>query len=663
MTKPFVPEILAPAGGPQSLLAAMAAGADAAYLGLKHFSARMAADNFSLTELARLAAMARDRGVRLYMALNTLLKPGDLDAAGRLMHRLQQYVQPDALIVQDLGAARLARQAGYAGELHFSTLANCTHQAALGPARQLGASRVVLPRELSIDEIKSMAEACPDDMGPDFGLEVFIHGALCYCVSGRCYWSSYMGGKSGLRGRCVQPCRRVYKLKGRQARFFSCLDLSLDVLVKTLLAVPQVKAWKIEGRKKGPHYVYYTVTAYRMLRDHGHDPQARKEAQRLLETALGRPGSHYRFLPQRQQTPVQPEQSTSSGLTAGKIIYTPENQAYMKPFIELLPGDLLRIGTEDEPWHCTWKVRKFTPKRGRLDLKLPGKNRPKAGTLVALIDRQEKDLLDILRRMEAESKNLPEPKVGSSSFAPRLPSPAPRSGKAAGMTVLRFLPPGKQGKPRGNTGLWLTPATPKTMSRTLYDKIWWALPPVIWPDNEETWTRTIHRLVRDGGRRFICNAPWQVSLFPDPEKVELMAGPFCNVANGLAVQSLAGLGFSSAVVSPELGREDFLALPAQSPLPLGVVVAGYWPMGISRTSAEAVKPGQPLESPKGEVFWTRINNDDVWVYPNWPLDLTSHKNELEQAGYSWTMTLVEPRPKTAPEPTRTSEFNWDHGVL
>ena len=122
---------------------------------------------------------------------------------------------------------------------------------------------MVLPRELSIDEIRQMDEEAPEDM--DF--EMFVHGALCWCVSGRCYWSSYLGGKSGLRGRCVQPCRRIYKQKGREGRFFSCQDLSIDVLVKTLAEIPHIRSLKIEGRKKGPHYVYHVVTAYRMLLD------------------------------------------------------------------------------------------------------------------------------------------------------------------------------------------------------------------------------------------------------------------------------------------------------------------------------------------------------------------------------------------------------------
>ena len=214
------PEILAPAGDRASFLAALAGGADAVYMGLKHFSARMQADNFSTSELSRMVELANAEQRRVYVAFNTLVKTDDLPAAGRLLARLARDVRPHGIIIQDPGLIRLARDAGYEGGIFLSTLANLTHPKALLAARLLGADRVILPRELSIDEIRQTAEACPQGLE----LEIFVHGALCWCVSGRCYWSSYMGGKSGLRGRCVQPCRRVYNQRGHSGRVFSSHD-------------------------------------------------------------------------------------------------------------------------------------------------------------------------------------------------------------------------------------------------------------------------------------------------------------------------------------------------------------------------------------------------------------------------------------------------------
>jgi len=447
------PSILAPAGNKDSFLAAIAAGADEIYCGLKHFSARMKAKNFSIEDLAPLTRLAHDKGVKVYVTLNSLLKPDDLDVAGGLLRQLNRHVKPDGIIIQDLSFIQLARQTGFSGELHLSTLSNVSFQEALKLARNnIGVHRIVLPRELNIDEIKAMALACPRDLG----LEVFIHGALCYGVSGRCYWSSYFGGKSGLRGRCVQPCRRVYTQKEQRKRFFSCQDLSLDVLVKVLLSIPEIRTWKIEGRKKGPHYVFYTVKAYRILRDQGTDPKMKKAALELLAYALGRTGTHYNFLPQRPQNPVNLEIQTGSGLFMGSVKGSKQTP-FLNPREKLLPGDLLRLGYEDESWHTTTKVGKYVPKGGRLYLKLRSKKRLEKGIPVFLIDRQEKDFKEILAELESERAKAPVPKSTVSNFVARQPGRYGKNkGAASDLHVYRQL--GKT-RHRGLSGLWLsTPA-------------------------------------------------------------------------------------------------------------------------------------------------------------------------------------------------------------
>jgi len=240
------PSILAPAGDKDSFLAAVAAGTDAIYCGLKIFSARIEAENFGVEELSALTELAESKGIKVYIAFNSIIKQGEIDKVLKILKKITVYVQPHALIVQDMGMIPLARKAGFKGELHLSTLGNLCFTKGLEPVKNAGFSRVVMPRELNIDEIKAMAGKTPEGLE----LEVFIHGALCYGVSGRCYWSSWFGGKSGLRGRCVQPCRRIYTQNKNKQRFFSCFDLSLDVLVKVLKDIPQVTCWKIEGRKK-----------------------------------------------------------------------------------------------------------------------------------------------------------------------------------------------------------------------------------------------------------------------------------------------------------------------------------------------------------------------------------------------------------------------------
>ncbi|MCH5277357.1 MAG: U32 family peptidase [Desulfovibrionaceae bacterium] len=685
---PLLPELLAPAGDTACFLAALAAGADAVYVGLKHFSARAGADNFSMTELSRMVNLARSEGRRVYIAFNSLVKPGDMAAAGRLMMRMARDARPDALIVQDIGLFELARQAGYQGQLHLSTLANVTHPKALEAARALGASRVILPRELSIDEIRQTAAAAPDGLD----LELFIHGALCWCVSGRCYWSSYLGGKSGLRGRCVQPCRRVYRQKGREGRFFSCRDLSLDVLIKTLLDIPKLRCLKIEGRKKGPHYVYHSVAAYRLLldglKDGSLDARARKDAEALLDMALGRPRTHALFLPQREHAVSTPDEPASSGLLIGKIQFSQAERGQARPFIRphlpLLPRDLVRIGYEDEAWHDTVPVTRHTPKAGTLPLRLARHKTPRAGTPVFLIDRREPDLAALLREWEERLAKSPAAEPREVSFEPRLSSPV-RARRQPDILVRSSLPQGREtrGGRMSLIGLWMSPNTVRAVSRTVLPHVSWWLPPVIWPDEEAAWLRLVSEALRGGARHFVCNAPWQISLFPAqarplPPKRQgrgasrgaeqktgprLSAGPFCNVSNAAAVDALARMGFADAFVSPELAAGDMLALPGQSCLPLGVVTEGWWPVGISRHRLEQIKTNEPFVSPKGENFWARAYGRNLWIYPGWPLDITAHRPELESAGYAFFARLDEKLPPSLPQPRRSSDFNWQGSLL
>ena len=156
------PEILAPAGNRASFLAAVAAQADAIYCGLKSFSARMQAKNFAMEEFAPLVHLAHEQGIKVFVTINSMLKSDDLLQAGKMLDQLQRLVKPDAVIFQDLAMVELVKQTGFSGEIHLSTLANAGFSAALQVIRQkLGVDRVVLPRELNIDEIKQLAAVCP----------------------------------------------------------------------------------------------------------------------------------------------------------------------------------------------------------------------------------------------------------------------------------------------------------------------------------------------------------------------------------------------------------------------------------------------------------------------------------------------------------------------
>jgi putative protease len=654
-----IPSILAPAGSKASFLAALAAGADAVYCGLKQFSARMEAPNFTLEELRRLTHLAHDKGTKVYVTLNSLLKPEDLDRAGRLLDQLNRWVKPDALIIQDLALVQLARQTGFTGGLHLSTLANLSFPIALKLVhKNLGVDHVVLPRDLDIDEIKAMAHACPESLG----LEVFVHGALCYGVSGRCYWSSFLGGKSGLRGRCVQPCRRNYAQSGQRRRFFACQDLSLDVLVKILLPIPNVRTWKIEGRKKGPHYIFCTVKAYRMLRDQGRDPQIKKAAVDLLSQAMGRTGTHYRFLPQRPQVPVGGESQTASGRFVGKVMGL-RPKPYLVPREALFPGDVLRVGFEDESWHTLNKVNRYIPPKGHFNIKASPRGSPRKGTPVFLVDRREKKLEESLSRIDRDLSRVAEFKVPASTFNARRLKKSKKKFLPFDLYVYRRpFRPGRR-KPAGEAGLWLSDEVPSELIRSAAPRQWWWLPPVIWPGSEINIKSQVDHILKRGGRNFVLNAPWQVAFFELPKSANLWAGPFCNLTNTLAISVLESLGFSGVIISPELGNQDYLLLPRQSPLPLGIVISGNWPLCVSRIVFEDLKLNEPFSSPKGEQAWVKKYGSDYWIYPNWNLDIKDKKASLQVAGYKLFVHLIEPVPRSVKLKARPGLWNWNINLL
>jgi len=195
------PELLAPAGGRGSLEAAVAAGADAVYFGLPEFSARARAENFTVEELPSVMDSLRARNVRGYVAMNTLLFPRELDRAAALLARVAE-AGADAVIVQDLGLARLAREMAPSLPVHASTQMALSNGGAIALAREsFGVERVILPRELSLEQVRRIRSETDAD------LEVFVHGSLCLSYGGQCLASASIGSRSGNRGSCAQPCR------------------------------------------------------------------------------------------------------------------------------------------------------------------------------------------------------------------------------------------------------------------------------------------------------------------------------------------------------------------------------------------------------------------------------------------------------------------------
>lgn len=265
---------MAPAGNKEALRAAIANGADAVYLGGREFNARQFAENFSREEIVEAIEYAHERGVRVYVTVNTLVKNKEIEEAIEYLYFLGDN-RVDGVIVQDLGLAWVARRALPDLKLMASTQMTVTNAAGAKLLGELGFKRIILARELSLEEIASIKREC------QLELEVFVHGALCFCYSGQCLLSSMVGGRSGNRGRCAQPCRLPYALvnaKGKELErkaehLLSTRDLCTLDLVPYLIAAG-VDAFKIEGRMRRPEYVAVVTRAYRRAIDrYLEDPQ------------------------------------------------------------------------------------------------------------------------------------------------------------------------------------------------------------------------------------------------------------------------------------------------------------------------------------------------------------------------------------------------------
>ena len=346
-------ELLSPAGSLESFFAAMEAGADAVYCGLKEFSARAKAKNFTLAEMEKMLAYARGKGRKIYVTLNTLVKERELASLAETLAALEE-MRIDGVILQDLAVWRLAREHFPGIPLHASTQMTVHNAAGVKMLERMGFTRAVLARELSLAEITAIRRQTTLE------LEHFIHGALCFSYSGQCYFSSWLGGMSGNRGRCAQPCRRRYSYRGQQGYYFSTNDLSaIDLLPE--LAAGGVISFKIEGRMKSAEYVASVVGAYRKALDASaaKRPEAVREAKELLKLSFGRLPSKG-FLPGGIPTDIAiPSIKGATGRFLGEVASVQGGAVTFKTRDRLHVGDRLRIQPKSDKAGTAFTVKEL----------------------------------------------------------------------------------------------------------------------------------------------------------------------------------------------------------------------------------------------------------------------------------------------------------------
>ncbi len=259
------PELLAPAGDFECLATAINAGADAVYFGLKEFNMRARAKNFKVSDLPRIAKLCRQKKVKKYLTLNTIIYDSELGKAEKIIKKAKPYV--DAVICSDISVMLLCKKYGVG--FYLSTQCSVSNSKTAEFYKKLGAERIVLARELNLKQIKKISKI--------ISTEIFIHGAMCVSVSGRCFTSQFLFNQSANRGRCIQPCRRPYKvyhIKDNQEQELKITNHHI-LSAKDLCALPFIEklkkagisGFKIEGRNREPEYIDTVVRVYRKALD------------------------------------------------------------------------------------------------------------------------------------------------------------------------------------------------------------------------------------------------------------------------------------------------------------------------------------------------------------------------------------------------------------
>ncbi len=657
------PELLAPAGNLEGFFAALEHGADAIYVGYRHYNARAAAANFGLEEIARLTEYAHAHGVQLHVALNAVLREDELEEIVSVLDGLAR-IRPDGLIMQDGGIARLCRRHFPDLPLHASTLMTVHNQAGVRQIQAMGFQRAVLARELSLDEVARISAATTLE------LEIFVHGALCFSYSGLCLASSFLGGRSSLRGRCVQPCRRLYRAGRAQGYFLSTNDLSAIDLIPALRDL-RIAALKIEGRMKPASYVAAVVSAYRLVLDAppGEEEAAAGAARRSLRQALGRKPTHGFLVPGERDEVITPHRVGASGQLAAAVERVHRDALVLRLRIPVALGDRLRLDSDEGFEKKAFRLREMTVKGRPLTraeagalIRVPRIPGARSGDRLFKTDTRAPGVSTSsakLRRRLWQATRTPPRLVPSPTLARKVLGPLPpataRSSRLPPL-YLRIDDPRLLGTAleTGVQGIFLQAsrkALHRLQTRPGKERIYWALPAVIQEEELPFYREQVRRCQEMGYSRWVV-ANWaHFRLFSQPPEVFIADVTF-NVLNSQAAFLLHEAGCQGVILSLENDRANLQGLlPAVQALNPLLTVYGRPPLFTSRLRIKA-RSGEEIRSDGEEGLDHHGEAGLTLIRPLRPLCFLEYLKELRDLGVrGFVMDLRGDRPK--PERVRS----------
>ncbi|MCL2531064.1 MAG: U32 family peptidase [Oscillospiraceae bacterium] len=627
------PELLVPAGSPEALLAALRCGADAIYLGGEACNARSSAQNFSPEELLQAGHACKIRGVKMYVTLNTMLADSELPQALLLA---QQAIEAgaDALIVQDLGLMKLLKEQLPNVKLHAST--QCSVQTTWGMEllKELGCSRVVIPRECTKVEIAALAKEAPIE------LEAFVHGALCVSVSGQCLMSAALGGRSGNRGNCAQPCRLPFTPS------LSLKDLSLLCEVSKP-PLSKLTSLKIEGRQKRPEYVAAAVSAFRSKLDGTQSPVSEDE----LRQAFSRSGfTQGYYQNQRDQSMFGARQKED---LASAELLKKMRRLYEKE-MACVPVDMHVVCAVGQPIQLTMTARGRsvtvlgeTPTPGRLGKEAVRQQLAKLGGTVFTareisVELDEDAWLPVraINALRREALCQLEHALAQVEAVPQACcaiSTARRARPENPALWLRFnsheqIP---ESLPVGAT-VFLPCETAPEILRALGAQV--TVPAGIFGAHEAV-LQQLQAAKAAGVRVAMAHTLDGVAL-AQQAGLTPVAGEGMNLCNSASLAAMADLGVAGAVVSSEITAAGLRNL--HSEIPVGAMVYGRLRLMLIRHHLPAA-----ITDRKGIKFPVRMRGDCAEVYNSRPLWLADARDKLPKTDVALMSFTTESKEECA----------------
>ncbi|MCI5607215.1 MAG: U32 family peptidase [Spirochaetia bacterium] len=707
-------ELLAPAGNIESLDAAIGEGADAVYLGLKNFNARLRTTNFAWNQFEAVVESLHRQHKKIYVTVNTVCEERETERLYRFLSYLND-VGPDGLIVQDYAVMRMAQEFFPNMEIHASTQMNVESSSAVRLLQDAGVKRMVLARELGLEEIRKIKA----ETGAD--LEVFVHGALCVSESGLCLFSSFLGGKSANRGMCTQACRRFYtaEVPGgvKQGYYFSPCDLQLIDQIPGLIDAG-VDSFKIEGRMKSAEYVGSVVAAYRYVIDHYKEDKkgAIATGKRILASDFARSKTTYWYgfntleegVNGAAEKILNPDQAGGTGIYLGKI-------AKSKPApVELV--ETLKENIKDEEERRNFSIKMVNLKGGSYD--------PDPGDSIRLHKKDDTGRVSHkIRSVEVEDDGtrwidvpggfstgdevyLLQIKAGSKRYPRVLPGDIGKYRKQPKDEILPILdltPVQNKELSYFPEGVYVQVSSIADVfavqglnpvriiieynSETAYDlllhktvlpfskkQIYISLDPFCSSSQEDKLQEELKKLAADGYFNFVVNNIAHIQMLKSL-KVNMIAGPYLYTFNRWAVSWLENQNIGAFIMPYENSRRNLEAtFDANVRARVMVPVFAYPALFRMRFKLPSDYDFTYFEDKEEKCFKVNSTIDGSFVMPEEPFSIVDKVNFINQAGFkrvlidfsktkvnrsqikaiSTSMIKAQPLPDV-------SRFNWKDG--